>query len=41
MWSMDALTKHAIPAAVSATGLRKACGEKAVLDGVDLRIGEG
>jgi ABC-2 type transport system ATP-binding protein len=38
---MNALTKHATRAAVSANGLRKAYGEKVVLDGVDLSIGEG
>ncbi len=34
-------TKHATRTAVSANGLRKAYGEKVVLDGVDLSIGEG
>jgi ABC-2 type transport system ATP-binding protein len=34
-------TKHAIRAAVSVNGLRKAYGKKVVLDGVDLSIGEG
>ena len=38
---MNALTKHATRTAVCANGLRKAYGEKVVLDGVDLRIGEG
>ena len=38
---MNALTKHATRIAVSANGLRKAYGEKVVLDGVDLSIGEG
>jgi ABC-2 type transport system ATP-binding protein len=38
---MNALTSHATRAAVSANGLRKAYGEKVVLDGVDLSIGEG
>jgi ABC-2 type transport system ATP-binding protein len=38
---MNALTKHATAAAVSANGLRKAYGEKVVLDGLDLSIGEG
>jgi ABC-2 type transport system ATP-binding protein len=38
---MNALTDHAKPAAVSVTGLRKAYGDKVVLDGVDLTIGEG
>jgi len=37
---MNALTKHATRIAVSANGLRKVYGEKVVLDGVDLRIGE-
>ncbi len=38
---MNALTTHATRPAVSVNGLRKAYGEKVVLDGVDLRIGEG
>jgi ABC-2 type transport system ATP-binding protein len=39
---MNALTtKQAAPTAVSVTGLRKTYGEKVVLDGVDLIIGEG
>src|SRR2546425_6208093 len=38
---MSALTKHGTRTAVSANGLRKAYGENVVLDGVDLRIGEG
>ncbi len=38
---MNALTKHATRTAVSANGLRKAYGEKVVLDGVDLSIGAG
>jgi ABC-2 type transport system ATP-binding protein len=38
---MNAPTKYATGTAVSARGLRKAYGEKAVLDGVDLSIGEG
>ncbi len=38
---MNALTKHPTRTAVSANGLRKAYGEKVVLDGVDLSIGEG
>ena len=39
---MNALTtKEAAPTAVSVTGLRKTYGEKVVLDGVDLMIGEG
>src|ERR1700680_3165336 len=41
MCGMNALTKHATSTAVSAHGLRKAYGEKVVLDGVDLTIGEG
>ena len=36
MCGMNALTKHATRIAVSANGLRKAYGEKVVLDGVDL-----
>jgi len=38
---MNALTNHAARSAVSVAGLRKAYGEKVVLDGVDLTIGEG
>src|ERR1700686_3627811 len=38
---MNALTNHATRTAVSVTGLRKAYGEKVVLDHVDLTIGEG
>ncbi len=38
---MNALTTHATRPAVSVNGLRKAYGEKVVLDGVDLSIGEG
>src|SRR6266852_5781797 len=38
---MNASTKHETRTAVSANGLRKAYGEKVVLDGVDLSIGEG
>src|SRR5690348_10353287 len=38
---MNALTDHGTRAAVSVTGLRKAYGDKLVLDGVDLSIGEG
>src|SRR5258707_12749195 len=41
MCGMNASTKHAARIAVSAHGLRKAYGEKVVLDGVDLSIGEG
>ena len=38
---MSTPTKHVTGAAVSVSGLRKAYGEKIVLDGVDLSIGEG
>jgi ABC-2 type transport system ATP-binding protein len=38
---MNALTNQATRTAVSVTGLRKAYGEKVVLDDVDLTIGEG
>jgi len=38
---MNAITDQATRAAVSVTGLRKAYGEKVVLDGVDLTIREG
>lgn len=38
---MNTLTKHPTRIAVSADGLRKAYGDKVVLDGVDLSIGEG
>src|SRR3984893_2408118 len=38
---MNALTNQATRIAVSVTGLRKAYGEKVVLDDVDLTIGEG
>jgi ABC-2 type transport system ATP-binding protein len=38
---MNALTKPETRTAVSVNGLRKAYGEKVVLDGVDLSIGEG
>jgi ABC-2 type transport system ATP-binding protein len=38
---MNALTRHETRTAVSVIGLRKAYGEKVVLDGVDLTIGEG
>src|SRR5260221_1698751 len=41
MCGMNASTKHETRTAVSANGLRKAYGEKVVLDGVDLSIGEG
>src|SRR5580693_5651494 len=38
---MNASTNQAIRTAVSVTGLRKAYGEKVVLDDVDLSIGQG
>jgi ABC-2 type transport system ATP-binding protein len=38
---MNALTRHATRTAISANDLRKAYGEKVVLHGVDLSIGEG
>ncbi len=38
---MNASTNHSARTAVSVTGLRKAYGEKVVLDDVDLTIGEG
>jgi ABC-2 type transport system ATP-binding protein len=38
---MNALTNHATRTAVLVTGLRKAYGEKVVLDDVDVEIGEG
>ena len=38
---MNALTSEATRIAVSVNGLRKTYGKKVVLDGVDLRIGEG
>src|SRR5260370_3073605 len=38
---MNAVTNDPTSTAVSVTGLRKAYGEKVVLDGVDLTIGEG
>jgi ABC-2 type transport system ATP-binding protein len=38
---MNVPTRHAARTAVAAHGLRKAYGEKVVLDGVDLSIGEG
>jgi ABC-2 type transport system ATP-binding protein len=41
MSGMNTLTRHATPSAVFADGLRKAYREKVVLDGVNLRIGEG
>jgi ABC-2 type transport system ATP-binding protein len=41
MGGMNAPTKRATRTAVSANGLRKAYGDKVVLDGIDLNIGEG
>ena len=41
MCGMNALTKHSTRTAVSANGLRKAYGEKVVLDEIGLSIGEG
>jgi len=41
MCRMNTLIKNAARNAVSVNGLRKAYGEKVVLDGVDLSIGEG
>src|SRR5712664_1252279 len=41
MCGMNASTKHETRTSVSASGLRKAYGEKVVLDDVDLTIGEG
>ena len=41
MCGMNALTQQATRTAVSVSGLRKSYGEKVVLDGVDLSIGEG
>jgi ABC-2 type transport system ATP-binding protein len=41
MCRMNTVTKNATRKAVSVKGLRKAYGEKVVLDGVDLSIGEG
>jgi len=41
MSGMSTLTRYAAGTAVSANGLRKSYREKVVLDGVDLRIGEG
>ena len=38
---MNTPTSHATRAAVAVTGLRKAYGQKVVLEGVDLTIGEG
>jgi ABC-2 type transport system ATP-binding protein len=38
---MNTMIKNATGTAVSVTGLRKAYGEKVVLDDVDLSIGEG
>src|SRR5438105_13277100 len=41
MCHMKSAPNHASRSAVSVTGLRKAYGDKLVLDGVDLTIGEG
>src|SRR5205807_10605641 len=41
MCGMNALTTHDTRTAVSVNGLRKAFGNKMVLDSVDLSIGEG
>src|SRR5258708_35926129 len=41
MSRMNTMIKNATGTAVSVTGLRKAYGEKVVLDDVDLSIGEG
>src|SRR5713226_6197332 len=41
MCRMNALTRDATRNAVSVNGLRKTYGQKVVLDGVDLSIGEG
>jgi ABC-2 type transport system ATP-binding protein len=41
MHVMNALTLYPTPRAVSVNGLRKAYGDKVVLDGIDLSIGEG
>ena len=41
MGPMNTVIKNPTPSAVSVSGLRKTYGEKVVLDGVDLRIGEG
>src|SRR5207245_5310600 len=38
---MNALIDHTTRTAVSVSGLRKTYGQKVVLDGVDLTIGEG
>jgi len=38
---MNTVIKNPTPSVVSVSGLRKTYGEKVVLDGVDLRIGEG
>ena len=38
---MNTVTDQVMRTAVSVSGLRKAYGEKVVLDGVDLTIGEG
>jgi ABC-2 type transport system ATP-binding protein len=41
MWRMNARADNATRTAVSVAGLRKAYGEKVVLDGVDLTVAEG
>ena len=41
MGPMNTVIKNPTPSVVSVSGLRKTYGEKVVLDGVDLRIGEG
>src|SRR5260370_19230090 len=41
MGRMNTVIKNGTPSAVSVSGLRKTYGEKVVLDGVDLSIGEG
>jgi ABC-2 type transport system ATP-binding protein len=41
MFGMNTLTNSATRTAVHVTGLRKTYGEHTVLDGIDLRIGEG
>ncbi len=41
MGPMNTVIKNPTPSAVSVSGLRKTYGEKVVLDGVDLSIGEG
>jgi len=41
MVRMNALTENSTGTAICVTGLRKTYGEEVVLDGIDLRIGEG